>query len=147
MKRGASSAIYGTIIALCLVFAGLALQMEQWKARLLPLLVSSSVMALALIAVIKENLQPAKDGEPSSVREAALGQYVVSGAWVLGFVIAVYCFGFLAAIALYCLSYAKVYGASWAQALLLAIITPLFVHIVFDLLLGVELYHGLLFSQ
>jgi len=145
-----SSAIYAAIIGLCLGFGGLALQMEHWKARLLPLLVGGFVLVLALSALIKENFGAASrhqssSGESPSVRDADLSRYLASGAWLLGFFIAVYCLGFLVGISLYCLSYAKAYGAKWVAALALAVFTPLAVYMVFNVALRVELYRGLLF--
>lgn len=143
MKRGAESWIYLAIVGLCLVFGLLALQMEQWKARLLPVLLSSAVLLLALAGLCKEYLAASRGGAPASARSGELGGYLVSGAWVFGFVVLVYFGGFLPGIIVYCFSYAKVHGASWARALLLAVSVSLSVYLVFEVLLGVKLYGGL----
>lgn len=144
MKWRAESWIYLAIAGLCLAFGVSAFQMEQWKARLLPVLLSIAVLLLALVGLFKENLPAARSDAPTSAGFDELGRYLVSGAWVLGFVAVVYCLGFLAGIALYCFAYSKSYGSAWVAALTLAVFASLSVYVVFDVLLGVKLYNGLL---
>lgn len=154
MNDRVESAIYLSVMAIALLFAALALPMDDWKARLLPLLISTIVFLLALIGLIgvkvprgfarRMELKPKVYG---STKEASIMDYGRQGAWLLAFFLAVHMLGFLVAIFIFCLSYAKTNDASWRGSLALATLTPFLVYFFFELVLGVELYPGLLAAR
>ena len=154
MKIRSSSYFFIAIIVVLLVSIGLSLRMEYFQSKLLPLMIGSIVLVLSSIGLgrdIRAKREPeatVTGGEVGRSEEAKgeLGAYLRVGAWVAGFVLAIYLLGFIMALPLFILSYMKSHGAGWFVAIVFAIITTAIVYGVFEFALRVELYRGLIFS-
>lgn len=144
------------LMASMLVIIGLSLTMAAFKSKLLPIMISSTVLVLAAIGLKQEisardkpESATAADKEEESGAEdteKGLRSYLPVWAWLIGFALAIYLLGFLVAMPLFVLAYMKKNGIGWLMAIISAILTSVFVYGVFELALSVELYRGLLFT-
>ncbi len=151
MKLRGSSYFLILIMVVMLVAIGAALRMEYFASKLLPLLVGSLVFVLAAIELGRVIM--ARRSSRTSVTESETGisaetrgsqrRYLLTGGWIVGFFLAIYLGGFLVAIPLFVLFYAKSHGVRWLVAVSLSILMTA-VGSAFQFLLRVELYPGLL---
>ena len=58
----------------------------------------------------------------------------------------IYLLGFLIAVPLLVFTYMKQHGTSWLLTIIFTVIVPALVYSIFELLLRIDLYQGLLFS-
>jgi len=152
-KLAASSYSLIVIMAAMLLVIVLALGMPL-VSKLLPLLFSSLIIILAAIklwydiwAGDKTEETVIKDiaglGEES---EAPLRAYLLIGAWVVGFLLAIYLLGLLIACPLLVFSYMKTHGTRWLTAIISTIVIIITIYFGFQTALGIDLYPGLLFK-
>ncbi len=135
------------------VIIGLSVRMEYITTKLLPILIGSIAFILAGIGLAREirvvNRQRVTEAEGETITKEKAGEglrgYLLTGAWVLGFFLAIYLLGFLIAMPLFVLTYMKTHGTRWLTTIILTILTPLFIYGLFELALGITLYRGLLF--
>ena len=66
------------------------------------------------------------------------------GAWIVGFFPATYLLGFVLAIPLFVLGYMKSHGIKLAATITFAVVMATVIYVLFELVLGVDLYKGLL---
>lgn len=142
MKRTGSFYSLIVFMVICLVFIGLSLRLEYSDPKLLPILVASIAFILAGIGLRQEML--ARDKPETEDREG-WRRYMVIGAWIVGFTLAIYMLGFIIASALFLLSYMKSHGARWLVAVTVTILIPASIYSLFELALGVTLYQGVIF--
>ncbi len=138
-------------MAIMLVVIGLSLGMEYFSAKVIPLIIAGISFSLAAIGLAREiwgKARPEIIDETGGGAEAteSWSQYLVIGAWGVGFFLTIYLLGFFIAIALFVLSAMKFRGTRWWVAILFTIITPAFIYGLFELTLQIELYRGLLFT-
>lgn len=154
MKIRGSSYFYIVIMVIMLVVIGLSLGMEYFESKLLPLIIGGIVFVLAAVGLRKEILvgdeheATVTEGDETRREETGVSWrgYLLAGAWVAGFFLAIYLLGFIIAIPLFILSYMKAHGTRWLLAIIFAILTPLLIYGLFELALRVVLYRGLLFT-
>ncbi len=154
MKIRGSSYFLIVIMIIMLVIIGLSLRMEYFESKLLPLVIGSAVFVLAAIGLGREIMAGGEReatvarGETTTREETREGWrgYLLAGAWVAGFFLAIYLLGFIIAIPVFILAYMKSHGTRWLAAIAFAILSPLVIYGVFELALRVILYRGLLFS-
>ena len=154
MKIKGSSYFFIVIMVIMLVIIGFSLRMEHFESKLLPLVISSAVLILSAIGLGRGILAGDKQGTTVSSGETTTGEeageswrsYLLAGAWVAGFFLAIYLLGFIIAIPLFILAYMKMHGTKWLVAITFAILIPLFIYGVFELALKIILYRGLLLS-
>ena len=154
MKMRGSSYFYIVIMVIMLVIIGLSLRMEYIESKLLPLIIGGLIFVLAAVGLRREILAgdereaTVAGGETTRREEAGGGWrgYLYTGAWVVGFFLAIYLLGFIIAIPLFIFSYMKSYGTRWLVAIIFTILTPLLIYGLFELTLHVILYRGLLFT-
>lgn len=154
MKIRSDAYVLIVIMAIMLVVIGSSLRLEYFKPKILPMFIASITFILAGVALRKEILARGKPettvtgGTTSSREESREGWrgYLVIGAWTVSFVLAVYLLSFIIAIPLFFLSYMKSHGIRWRVAITLAILIPVFIYSLFEIVLRIELYRGLLFS-
>ncbi|MBI4185932.1 MAG: tripartite tricarboxylate transporter TctB family protein [Chloroflexi bacterium] len=152
MKLRGSSYLYPVIMAIALAVIGLALPMKYPESKLLPLLISSLVFVLSGIGLWKgisaRGVSGANIGKGEiTVQEAAReswGGYLIVGAWVMGFSLTIYVLGFLVAIPLFVFTYMRSHGTRWYVAIIYAVVATAFMYGIFERLLGVTLYRGLI---
>ncbi len=142
IKMQGSSWFLVVIIAVMLAVIVLSLRMEYLESKLLPLIISGAVLVLAAIRLGKEIFKGVPDGSEET-GEGWRG-YLISGAWAVGFFLAIYLLGFIIAIPLFILSYMKSHGTRWLVAIIWTILLPAFIYGLFELTLKVTLYRGLL---
>ena len=154
MRLKGDSYFFMVIMAIMLVIIGLSLRMEQFASKLLPLVISSIVFILSAIRLGRDISTRGKrratvaEGEISKTEETREDwhSYLVAGSWGLGFFLAVYLLGFIISIPLFILTYMKAHGTRWFVVGIFAILMPLLIYGVFELVLRVTLYRGLLFT-
>lgn len=85
---------------------------------------------------------PTEEAQPRATTE------FVAFAWIIGATAAIVVFGFLLATPAYVLSYMVIQGRkSVVQSVIAAVVTTLFIWVVFEILMEYEVYRGLLFSD
>ena len=154
MRLSGNSYIYiGILVIMVFVILWSVFAMKHFESRLLPILFGGFVFMLAAIGLINEVAQ--KNGE-ATTSESSKGEikpreehwrgYLVNGAWVVGFVVAIFLLGFVIAIPLFVFAYMKRLGAPLLTAIIWAILTPVAVYLAFDVALDIDLHPGLLLS-
>ena len=141
-KPGAFFAIFVMLLSLAVVIGALGLRFQSIKT--LPIITGSLIFVLATIALVKE-LRGTKGPKPEE-EELPLSNYWKTGAWIMGFALAIYLIGFLVTTPLFIISYLKVRGKTWRQCITIAVVTTGLMYLVFEFFLKVELYRGLLFT-
>ena len=142
---------YIALMAIMVVFLGLALAMEHSSAKMIPLIIGSlsfGIAAIGLARVLWGKTKPETIDETGGEEEATESwrQYLAVGALGVGFYLVIYLLGFFIAIALFIPSTMKFRGTSWLVTIIFTIITPAIIYGLFELALRVELYRGLLFT-
>ncbi|MFC2008347.1 tripartite tricarboxylate transporter TctB family protein [Chloroflexota bacterium] len=154
MKLRPSSYSLIAIMVIALAFIVSALRLEYFESKLLPLLFGSAVLILAAVELGQELRARAKPGdeviageEAGTTTEAGVGarSYLIAGGWIVGFFLGILMFGFVIGIVLFVFSYMKTHGTRWLVAAIFAVVTTAVLYGVFDFLLGVDLYQGLIF--
>ena len=110
---------------LMLVFFFYSLNLEYWKTKLMPLMVSGIGFILAAIQIIKEVRQRKKEatGEINNEKRAEskrpLRGYLYEGGWLVSFFVGFFLLGF-ASFPLFIAGYLKAHGRRWGICLLFA---------------------------
>lgn len=154
MKITANSYISMGIMVAMVVVIGACLGMKHLGSKAVPLVISSAVFILAAVDLGKQLM--AKDGTETSAKTAEVGKrrtkaeewrgYLPIGAWILGFSLTYYLFGYIIAIFLLVLSYTRSHGTKWLTAIIMAILNSALVYGIFEVALQVNLYQGLVFE-
>ncbi|OGP63254.1 MAG: hypothetical protein A2169_08420 [Deltaproteobacteria bacterium RBG_13_47_9] len=149
-KLSGSSYSLIVVIVMMLIIMSLSLGLQYFATKLLPLLIGSMVLILAVIALARDM----KAGHSLKVTTAATetdaagktsveaSQYLRIAAWILGFSVAIYVVGFLIAIALFVGAYIKRHASNWPATIITAVIFTGIIHIVFNFALKADLYKG-----
>lgn len=152
MKIRVNSYVVIAIMIIALVVILSSLGMKHWKCKLLPLVLSGTIFILGAIELRKEIL--AGDEATATIMEEATSEtresrkilhgYLLTGAWVIGFLLAIYLLGFIIAIPLFTLSYMKLHDTTWLVAIISTILVLGFMYVMSEPLAGIQLYRGLL---
>ena len=143
-----------TIMVIMLVIIGFSATMAHFESKLLPMVISSAVFVLAAIGLWREVLTPegqkvTKTAGKTSAKEETEEDwrgYLTAGAWVVVFFLAIYLLGFIIAIPLFILAYMRTHSMRWLSSIVFAFLTPLLIYGIFERVLGVILYRGLLLT-
>ena len=154
MRLKGSSYYLIVIMTAMLVIMISALTMKRVESRLLPLIIGGVVLALAGIRLWQEILAEAGSGTTVADAETDGGEeareswrgYLPSGVWIVGFFLAVYLLGFMIAIPLFTFGYMKSHGVRWLISIILTTVVTVTEYSIFQVVLRVELYRGLLFT-
>jgi hypothetical protein len=157
MKLKANAYIFGGCMLLMLFVLGWSvIVMEYFACKFLPIVISSIVFFLSAVGLGREIFAGHKQGGKATHDEKGIEirvksqetwqGYLLNGAWVVGFVLCLYLLGFIIAIPLFILSYMRWLGTRWRVTIACTILTPLLIYIVFELVLGIELYRGLILA-
>ena len=155
MKLTSNAYLYIVILVIMLfVILWSLLGMEFLESKLLPLVFSGIVFILAAIGLGNEVLAGGKRktgaAESEESRRAEGGERwggsLLNLAWFGGFILGIYLLGFIIAIPLFILTYMKWLGTRWVVAIIWAIVAPAIIYGVFELVLGIDLYRGLLLN-
>ncbi|MFC1979925.1 tripartite tricarboxylate transporter TctB family protein [Chloroflexota bacterium] len=151
MKLKGKSYFLIAIMAAMLFVIIYSLGMEYIESKLLPLIIGSIVLILAAMALVRDMWGKGKPSSAAIVEESlpeetgvGISRYLLGGAWVLGFFLAIYLLGFIIAIPLFVLLYTKLNGTSWIATIVLTVLTTGITYVLFEIVLQVDLYPGLL---
>ena len=152
-KLTANSYVLIAIMVIMLIVIIASLGMHP-KSQFLPLLLGSVTFILAAIELGKGFLARDGSGVNETKDETSGGQesrltwhgYLLSGAWLVGFVLVFYLLGFLIATPLFILLFMKTHGVKWLKSITFAIVIPAMIYLVFQLALNVDLHPGLLLT-
>ncbi|MBI4320881.1 MAG: tripartite tricarboxylate transporter TctB family protein [Chloroflexi bacterium] len=128
-----------------------SLREASLEAKLLPVVIGTVVFLLAIVELSSALMHRRKSGASvpedelteGSIARVSLRAYLVSYAWVIGFVLGIYLLGFVIAIPLMIVAYMRRHGATWVAGVATAILTVALLYSVFDLALRIGLYRGL----
>jgi len=143
-KIKANSYIVMGIMAIALIAILSSLGMEQWKSKLLPLIMSGLILILGVIELRTGIFKGDKEAGMNEESKRILRGYLITGVWVGGFLVAIFLLGFLIAIPLFTFFYMKLNGSTWLGAILLTIVILGFMYAISEPLAGIKLYRGLL---
>ena len=154
MKLSGNSKFFIIIIAITLITMVKSLTLEDFQAKFLPILLSSLIFILASIGLWRDvsarGKQPAEaidsEVDPRENLMVEWRKYLIHSAWVLGLALGIFFLGFLITIPVFILLYMRSLGTKWHVALLVSILTPALFYILFEFVLHVELYRGLVFK-
>lgn len=139
--------IFILLVSLALIIRSIAF--PYLESKLLPLIIGGIVFVLTAVALIMElqaKEKPKRVREPWEGEELELRQYGWTGAWLGVYALAIYLLGFIIATPAFVLSYLKLNGTGWLKTIIITVVTTAFVYGVFELILRITLYRGLLFS-
>ncbi len=151
--RKLSGSSYSLILVMVVMLAliGLSLRLEYFASKLLPLLMGSTVLLLAVIALARE-IKAGHSLEEATVAagktgvgekdSAEVGIYSGIAAWIIGFFLSIYVLGFMIATLLFVGAYMKRHGSKWPETVITAVIFTGIIYAVFDLAFKAELYKG-----
>ena len=144
--------MYIGIMALMLVIISSSLAMPYFESKVLPLVFSSFVFILAAAGLGQElrSGKAASDEDEEDKGETGKGiwlGYLVNMAWVGGFILAIYLLGFIVAVPVFVLFYMKRLGTRWLTAVIASVSTTLLIWGVFEVVLKLVLYRGLLWER
>jgi len=151
---GRSYFLMGIMLFVLFVLGWSLFVMEYFESKLLPLLIGSIVLVLAAVQLgieittkrEPEIIEGGDEGGGTEVQEEDARQYLIHGAWVGGFVLGIYVLGFTAAVFLFLLLYMRQLGTKWREAIIYAVIFTVFIYGLFEAMLDIDLYRGLLFD-
>ena len=125
------------------------------RARFFPLIVTGlcgvTVLAELLKACIASRKSGSATGEGQQNEESLIMnkqhqlKFAATTAWIGGFALIIWLFGFVIGLPLFVLAYVKTYEEGWLWAIILPVIMFLIVYVGFGLLLQSPLYEGRLF--
>lgn len=157
MKSFGGDTLFAAILAG--LFALALFQVSTWPAnsRLFALVSAVPGLVLSLVVLVQSRLAPERHPPnlpllpetevelPEDVATASLSANALAGAWFLGFFALTALLGLLIAVPVYVFAYLK-YGAheSWLAGVFGAVGAWLFVWFLFDWLLKIPLYGGLI---
>ena len=108
------------------------------------------ILILTAIQLVREyRRDPRHPGGPQpKTTKSATGEsvrpYFIQSFWMIGFVLAIALLGFIVAIPLFGIAYMRSAGVKWHKTLLIAALTVVIVYFLFDFLLDMSLYHGII---
>ncbi|HOQ98030.1 MAG TPA: tripartite tricarboxylate transporter TctB family protein [Anaerolineae bacterium] len=150
------------IMLLALFFGYYSLTYATLKSTLVPGVVSGLVFVLAAVQLAKELSQSRKEqpaqkqevtAEASSGDEEAespleiVGEWWQNGlvfAWLVGYVLLIYLFGFVISTTIFVLAYLRLNRRSWVVSTITAVMAAAFMYIVFVYTLRSDLFPGII---
>ncbi|MFH1003714.1 MAG: tripartite tricarboxylate transporter TctB family protein [Chloroflexota bacterium] len=131
-----------------------SLGFKTLSAKLLPLMFAGFITLLGTVQLFREmrgggapeKVQVDEDTGLDAAEPSGWGGYLVHGAWIVGFALAIYLIGFLAVIPLFTLAYMKFQGTRWLTSVITAVVLTAVIYGLFDILLQIRLYEGRLFT-
>jgi len=137
--------------------AGKSLTFGHREAMLTPLLLSTIIIILGVIELVRElrskdeKPRPVGDEDVSptvvegAVEGSEMGRFAVALGWIGGFALGIYVIGFFLSTLVFAVSYLKVRGRSWLSSAVFAVSFTLVLYVIFDLGFRSQLYRGLVF--
>ena len=154
MKIRSDFYILLVVILILLTFLVLALRLEYHSMKIVPLIVVSLTLSMAIIELVGIAVTYAKpksqasDGEMTRLPQVRPNwhKYLFIGSWGTGLYVAFYILGIVFTIPLAIFSYMVAMGTKWWMAMTYSLLTAACIYTIFEVALEVYLYRGLLFS-
>lgn len=129
-----------------------SLQMEYFQSKILPLIIAGAIVVLGAIRLVKEirlgnklaQIEKAYDEDTEETQKTRPVDFLINGAWVGGFVLAVYLVGFLITVPLYVIASTKTHGVKWRTSIVTAVALTVVCYALFTVALQVSLYKGII---
>ena len=135
--------LFCLIVFMCMAAAFVATLSYPPDARFFPIIVISLCGVVALWELVKTYRQK---GEKSSETDKGYRRrFILTAAWTVGFVLAIWLLGFNIGLTLITFAYVKTHEKGWRWAVIMPIITFVMSYVGFEILLQTPLYEGLLF--
>jgi hypothetical protein len=152
--NGDAVCLVGLILVASFVTFASIMFLESDDAKLLPKAVAGTLVVLGVIELWRthfragqgEEVNPTHSSSENAEMPYPWSTYLIHFAWIAGFVLALYVFGFLLSLPAFLLSYGRWLRASWRASLLMAILLPTFFYLAFETFLGLPFYRGIIFS-
>ncbi|MFC1814366.1 tripartite tricarboxylate transporter TctB family protein [Thermodesulfobacteriota bacterium] len=153
---GKKDIIFLMMLLLVLVAAFVVTISYPSRARFFPLIVISLCGVLVLAELLKTFAvsftsgtaeRDSQEDEAFKTNKQKQLRFVLTIAWIGGFALSLFLFGFVIGLPLFVLAYVKMHEAGWRWAIILPIIMFLIVYGGFELVLKRPLYEGLLFIR
>lgn len=151
MKASTVLALIFTVVILTMVFLSLS---YPNIARFGPLLAGIPATALLLFQILYENFSGKgksqknqnTDQEKVTINHKTVHCYVELGLWIMGLLTMTYLFGIVLTFPVFTFAYLRRYRHRWLQSILIPIVVFAVIYGLFDRLLGMYLYQGILFE-
>lgn len=150
MKLKADNYFLIIILVGMIVLLYTSLNMEHWEAKVLPIMISLMILSLGIFQLVKDlrsNDQITRKEEKSKAdKKVRLVRMLSAMGWITGSAISCYVFGFLLTILLFMVPYLKLKKRSWMVTIVTTIGTAVSIYIIFEYLMGFELYRGVIYK-
>ena len=150
------STIFAMVIMAIMLFMIIWAQVkyEFFHTKILPMVLASAVLILSAVS-LRRDLAADKAGQTNKIdnvesgieTRVSWGTYLRHVIWVAGLVIGIFILGFLVSLPVFMLFYTRWLGTRWRVALPLATIFIVVAYLVFERILGIPFYRGLVFIQ
>jgi Na+/melibiose symporter-like transporter len=150
MKQNTVVFVIVTLISLAAVISTYSLKsIDAW---LLPRIICYVVLILSLAGTVKSILEEIRGEESADkhvkiFKKEELKPLLEMLAWLLGFVFAIYFFGFYPSILVFAFAYMKRRKRCWLTAALYSVILTGVLYVIFRYGLSARLHEGLLFMR
>jgi small-conductance mechanosensitive channel len=151
MKGSPLVAIFFLLLGLFGVIQSLTF--HYWESIALPLVISSVIVVLAVIEVVKEFRR--REKKEAGVKEKSeeehqdnteIRRFGLVFGWAAGLSLAIYLLGFYISVPIFTFTYLKCRGRSWLTAVIFTIPTLAIIYLVFNVGLNTQLYEGIIFG-
>jgi len=135
------------LILMAVIFA-VSSQFPYVQAKLAPMTITGLLIILIGVQILREygssrGYRKEDDSleAPFQDRES-IRPYLLQGLWMIGFLGAIACLGFMVAIPLFGIAYMRTHGASWRRVIPISALTLIIIYALFEKILDVDLYVG-----
>ncbi len=148
LKYGSYFLIFLIIIAV--IFLIFTLRFTRLEAQLTGILASAATIVLGIIQLLqeiksqKEVLKAEKQPQKKAEANIFLRRTGSLALWVGGFTIVTYVLGFLISIPLFLISFLKCQHTGWRETIITAVVVTVLTYGLFEALLVVRLWRGLI---
>ena len=149
MKIKPSSYVLICLLVVLAVVIFSSLAMPYYESKLLPLIVGGITFVLSAVELwrelrAKDKIEELKQEKEAEIEGGSSHATIAAISWVVGTALGIYVLGFLVALALFIFAYLQQQKRRWQASILTAVITTSLVYVIFERILGFELYQGII---
>ena len=146
--------VYLVLIVAMVIVIVASLRMDQFASKLMPLVMGALTLIMAAVGLwgeMQKRNQPAVAARPDDTGsgeliDASWTRELLNLAWVLGFSVGIFLFGFIIAIPIFLLSYMKWLGIRWSVSLVFSVLTTGVSYYLFQVAMSVDFYPGVILT-
>ena len=143
------------IMVIMVLFFILALRIEFFAVKWIPLLLTGTIFILCIISLLRDITAANKEMISDTGAETSITVdvrknrkiYLIVGALLVGFYLVLYWFGFFIVIPLFMLAATKIGGTRWWISAIMTILVIAFIYGLFGVVLKIDLYQGAVFLR